>query len=190
MKSLRVKFRAFSRYGLPTVNVFQVRPRAQGTISILVKCYQKGMLVADALMNANMSPSVSSVQGVTDSPSAEVIRTFLRSLRVDPDHCLAHLGFGYPRAFLAALPPGEMVRLGGEGGLLNVLDLHFPDGAVPSINDEPLPTAVVEPSRPRRQFRKVLARVGTEFQTYCKGYATVLASMVRRGSASPETLVP
>lgn len=202
VRSLRVKFRAFSHYGRPTVNLFQVRPRTPDgddlsvrELSILVKCFQQGTLVADAAMNARLldaapDPGMDACGHrhamVPECPSAELIRAFLRSLRVRPEQCLAHLGWGYPRAFLAALPPGEMVRNGGAGGLLNVLHLEFPEIALPSIHDGALPVAEVEASRPRSRFRKVLARVGSGIRTYCQGYATVLASMVRGNPASPE----
>jgi hypothetical protein len=190
-----VKFRAFSHYGRPTVNLFQLKPQAgqDDALSIQVKCFQRGTLVADAVMNARFldAAPVAAACGSppargAESPSTVLIRAFLRSLRVNPEQCLAHLGWGYPRAFLAALPPGEMVRNGGAGGLLNVLDLEFPEISLPSIREEALPFAEVEASRPRSRFRKVLARVGSGIRTYCQGYATVLASMVRGKPASPE----
>jgi hypothetical protein len=72
-----------------------------------------------------------------------------------------------------------MVRHGGAGGLLNVLDLEFSGTPAPAISQEPPPAVQVEPTRPRSQFRKILARVGNGISTYCHGYATVLASMIR-----------
>jgi len=154
-----------------------------------VRCYQQGTLVADATLLGSLgapaptAPLPASLETSPAGASVGMIREFLRSVRVAPDGCLSSLGLGYPRAFLASLPPGAMVRMGGAGGLLNVLDLEFPDGAVPHIEDDPVPTAEVEAGRPRQSFLKVLARVGTGIKTYCRGYATVLSSVMGRGGA-------
>jgi hypothetical protein len=199
VRSLRVKFRAFSRYDRPLVNVYGITPsgpragadaRVGGgrALAIAVRCYQQGTLVADAVLAGTVGsagPSVRPPASLETSPagaSVGMIREFLRSVRVAPDGCLSCLGLGYPRAFLASLPPGAMVRMGGAGGLLNVLDLEFPEGATPHIEDDPIPTAEVEAGRPRQSFLKILARVGTGIKTYCRGSATVLASVMGRGA--------
>jgi len=70
------------------------------------------------------------------------------------------------------------VRQGGDGGLLNVLDLEFAESSLPAIAHDPPPVAEVQPSRPRSSFRKVLAKVGTDIKTYCSGYATVLVTFM------------
>lgn len=205
--SLKVKFRAFARYDRPSVNVFVIRPVSPSAgvgggpgetpgphLSISAKCYQLGTLIADATILARFespsgaqdagagieaieSESAASAAGAI--PPEPAVRKFLASVRVDPDRYLKLLGFRYPRAFLAALPSGAMVRRGGSGGLLNVLDLEFGPSAAPSLLSQSPPVAEVESGRPRSSFRKVLARVSDGIRTYCKGTATVLLAMVR-----------
>jgi hypothetical protein len=74
---------------------------------------------------------------------------------------------------------------GGAGGLLNVLDLEFPEEETPSLSGNAAPVAEVETTRPRSNFRRILARVGDGIRTYCKGYATVLAALVRDVQGAP-----
>ena len=93
---------------------------------------------------------------------------------MDPKRAFECLGYGYPRAFLASLPSGEMVRQSGTPGLLNGLNLQFPEPGIPALNLERPPTVEVAPVRPRNSFRKVLANVASGMVTYCTGYATVL----------------
>lgn len=182
--------------------------RREAELAIAAKCYQLGTLIADATLVARFEPTsppgpAASAEGAParaeDSggvapasapvPPEPLIRAFLASVRVDPESYLRLLGFRYPRAFLAALPSGAMVRQGGAGGLLNVLDLEFPFEAPPLSSATP-PVAEVEATRPRSAFRKVLARVGDGIRTYCKGTATVLLDLVRgatsRRAAAPE----
>jgi len=181
VRGLRVKFRAFSWYNRPSVNVYSVSLKKDGNLGVQLKSYQQGVLVAEGAISGSLgdpAPHGGTRRRVSASESAEVIRSFLRSVRVDPEGCFASLGADYPRAFLAALPPGEMVKMGGAGGLLNVLDLEFPDSSLPQIEQDPLPTAQVERTRPRNSFQKILAKVGSGIKTYCRGYATVLGAVV------------
>jgi hypothetical protein len=193
VKRLKVKFRAFSHYDRETVNVYSIRPRRDGSVGVQLKSYQHGVLIAEATLDTRIpAPATSappSSEGslavepeIACSPSADLVRAFLQSLRVQPDTYLGLLGFSYPRAFLAALPSGEMVRRGGASGLLNLLSLEFSDTAVPTLAEDPPPTAEVQPTRPRSNFWKVLARVGSGIKTHCQGYATVLAALVKGGA--------
>jgi len=187
VKGMRVKFKAFSRYGLPTVNIYSFRMEGSDLLDVELQSLQGGVVVAEGSLSTRMEDPSAVPAVEVPGPSAEVIRDFLRSVRVQPERFLSFLGFNYPRAFLAALPPGEMVRLGGAGGLLNILDLEFPDAQTPAITEEPLPKVEVEQTRPRNTFRKILARVGNGIRTYCHGYATVLASMVLGTSRKRES---
>lgn len=187
---VRVKFRAFSHYGLPMTNVYTCRPEDEG-LAIQVRSYQRGTLTAEATVrtawtagtDGSLAEPEAARPTASDSalempPEMTMIRAFLGSLNVVPERCLETLGFDYPRAFLASLPSGEMVRMGGEGGLLNVLDLEFAGSTLPSLAHDPPPVAEVQPSRPRSSFRKVMAKVGTGIKTYCTGYATVLVALL------------
>ncbi len=182
VKSVRLKFRAFSRYGRPTVNRYTFHPDARldpsGGWSVELAVFQNGTLVADGTLKAAISAAGLENRPAVPCESADTIRTWLESLRMDPARAFAAMGYGYPRAFLASLPSGEMVRRGGAGGLLNVLDLEFPEAGIPVISPELPPTVEVEPSRPRNAFRRVLTKVASGMVTYCRGYATVLIAML------------
>jgi len=197
VRSLRIKFRAFSRYDRATVNRFSFVPNGQGAYSVELAVMQEGVSVAQGVLKtisvaeqptrgghgANEYGQVGGGSGTSHTlveskfppcAPAEVIRNWYRSLRVDPDGAFECLGYGYPRAFLASLPSGEMLRKGGAVGLLNALNLEFPEPGIPALNPETLPTVEVAPVRPRKSFHKVLANVASGMVTYCTGYATVL----------------
>jgi hypothetical protein len=183
VRALRIKFRAFSRYGRATINRFAFEPDGEGRLDVTLEVLQEGTLVAEAAIEGSMAGGTGAEESHRDPPH-DVLRSFFGSLRIDPDRGLEALGPACPRAFLAALPPGEMVRLGGAGGLLNALDLEFP-GIDPAAGGHESPLDVeVEPSRRRSSFLRVLARVGRGMVTYCTGYATVLAAAL--GGAKPQ----
>jgi hypothetical protein len=175
VRTLRIKFRAFSRYSLASVNRFHFEPDGPGDFRITVDVLQEGTLVAEASLAGSVTASRGAETPGAD-PSLDVLRAFFQSLRIDPRRGIEALGQGCPRAFLAALPPGEMVRMGGAGGLLNALDLEFPgiEEAAGALA-EPLGVEV-EPTRRRNAFLRVLARVGRGMVTYCRGTATVVAA--------------
>jgi hypothetical protein len=185
VRSARVKFRAFSRYDRPTVNRFHFLPGADGGLKVDLEVLQQGVKVADGTIQAALRPEATPARPA--GASAEVLGRWLWSLRMSPQGTLALLGSGYPRAFLASLPPGEMVRMGGAGGLLNALDFEFPELGVPGLGPEPPPTVEVEQTRPRNAFRKVLARVAQGMVTYVRGSATVLLDILGRSPGSEAT---
>jgi len=117
------------------------------------------------------------------------VRAFLWSLRIDPALYFERAGPVYPRAYLAALPSGEMVRqFSGEGGFLNGLDLEFPGEA--SLGADTLPTVELEgANRPRKTFHKILARIVEGVRTCCSGFAMVLPAFPPR-SALPSVPLP
>ncbi len=186
VKSLRVKFRAFSRYGRPTVNRYLFRPNAQGAFDIQFSAYQTGTVVADGVAKTALSPGGDKNAAPLEAcESAHTVQAWLESLRLRSDLTFGAIGHGYPRAFLASLPSGEMVRHGGAGGLLNVLDLEFPEAGVPAMEASGSPTVSVEPSRPRNTFRRVLTQVASGMVTYCRGSATVLLGMFKSHETVP-----
>lgn len=192
VRDIRLKFRAFSHYGRVTVNRFHFRPAADGGFAVDLAVRQDGVLVADGVLHAAPAPQgLASPHALSGSPAAAAcstregeVRDFFRSLRLDPGLGFEYLGLAYPRAFLAALPSGEMVRRGGDG-LLNVLDLEFPEAGIPDLAREASPTVEVEPSRPRNLFRRVLARVANGLVTSCQGYATVLLGVLKGDTLLP-----
>ena len=193
VRSVRIKFRAFCRYGLPTMNRYTLRPDGAGGLDVNFASFQGGSIVADGCLKT-IGSGTSGAKPVGVKPAAalssallearcestETVRRWLRSLNLCPTRTFEAIGRGYPRAFLASLPSGEMVRHGGAGGLLNVLDLEFPEAGVPDILLHSPPTVELESSRPRNAFRRVLTKVASGMVTYCRGYATVLLAMLSR----------
>jgi hypothetical protein len=174
-RSVRIKFRALSHYGRPNVNRFTFAPREDGGFTVEVTVFQLGVPVADCVLDLALEPILSPPETLPPGGSTvETIRTWYRSLRLDPEGAFKCLGYGYPRAFLASLPSGEMVRQGGANGLLNALTLEFPERGIPALTPERTPTVAVEEARPRKHFRRVLASVASGVVTYCTGCATVL----------------
>lgn len=186
---LRCKFRAFSHYGIATTNRYTFRPTASGALDIELASFQNGKIVADGFIKTKLArtPTVQSAPGT--GVAATTVSSWLQSLKLSPTAAFEAIGSGYPRAFLASLPSGEMVRQGGSGGLLNVLDLEFPEAGVPTLEPASLPTVHLEPSRPRNAFRRILTQVASGMVTYCSGYATVLLDMFR-GDAATATAPP
>ncbi len=90
----------------------------------------------------------------------------------------------YPRAFLASLPSGEMVRqLRGEGGLLNKLTLEFDRGLRVPVTAEATPLVDVKPPDVRKSaFRKILTAVRSGLGSAMRGTALVFTG----GSAPSE----
>ncbi|MFC1708372.1 hypothetical protein ACFL59_16390, partial [Planctomycetota bacterium] len=99
-------------------------------------------------------------------------------------------GFFYPRAFLAALPTGEMVRqLRGEGGLLNKLSLEFSPGVrIPISRDTPPLVELEPPKRRRTTFNRILTAIRDSFGTAVRGTALVLSGDAAQaaGNRPPE----
>ncbi len=193
VKGLRVKFRAFSRYDRPTVNRYRFRPNSAGAFDIELTSFQAGTVIADGSIKTAIGgpPASLDAPALRCAPleaceSTRTVRSWLESLRLCPDLTFSAIGQGYPRAFLASLPSGEMVRHGGAGGLLNVLDLEFPEAGVPAMELTSPPTVSVETSRPRNAFRRVLTQVASGMVTYCRGYATVVLGILKSdASAAP-----
>ena len=196
VKSFRIKFRAFSRYDRATVNRFTFVPNGDGGFTVDLAVHQQGVPVAHGTLKTTSTHALGAGEtlprdaGETagrrktlwgksapaprcDAP-ADLICDWYRSLRMEPEHAFKYLGYGYPRAFLASLPSGEMVRQSGAPGLLNGLNLQFPESGIPALSQGTSPTVEVAPVRPRNSFRKVLANVASGMVTYCTGYATVL----------------
>jgi len=197
--SLRVKFRAFSHYGLPTIHRYTFRLNSSDDAGdfaqIDLASFQGGALVAEGVLKTARALPGRAPLPCRPGVAADSVRTWLRSLKLSPDLALEAIGDGfagpfYPRAFLASLPSGEMVRQGGAGGLLNILDLEFPELGSPPLELASPPTVHLEPGRPRSAFRRVLTRVASGMVTYCKGYATVLLDLLRGGGdalAAPDS---
>jgi hypothetical protein len=186
---LRVKFRAVARYGHPTVHRYRFSVSAANggtpigaaghTVEVRFEARQDGQTVAEGQLVARCAPPAAASREPQGPLAAapDEIEAFLASLGVNAAAYFAWSGHRCPRAFLASLPAGEMVRqLEGEGGLLNSLELNFADA--PPLEDSlpPLTVEVDAPPRRNSSFRKVLTRVAYGLQTCCQGIALVFSA--------------
>ena len=196
---LRVRFKAIARYDQAMVHhcrftpVFSAETTDEGRLSrdwpaaisrfeIEFDIRQASRSVASGTASAALDRRAAPPEptcGATDtarvaSPASEV-GTFLSSLGISPQAFLASRRENYPRAFLAALPSGEMVRqLAGQGGLLNSLDLRFPLDPCPAAAADDAPSVELESTaRQGSAFRKVLTRVVQGVHVRCQGFALV-----------------
>lgn len=178
----KVRFRAIAYYRRPTAIIYRIEPAGETSLRIDVTVRQECMAVAEGQLLVELSPSPQPSgstpnQAIEDGlagTEAGCVRRFLSSLRIDPDVYFRESGPVYPRAYLAALTPGEMVRkYSGDGGILNCLDLEFPIEAV--LGATPAPTVELrDGARARKAFRKILARIAEGVRTFCSGFAMVL----------------
>ncbi|MHC5039483.1 MAG: hypothetical protein ACYTHM_19445 [Planctomycetota bacterium] len=178
---VRAKFTGASFYGQRTVNHFFLYPGSKpGEIAVAVNTYQAGRIIAKVEVKATVPGTVEDVSlGTEKAPreNLESLRTYCESLAVAPSHYLEGNRLKratFPRAFLASLPSGEMVRqLKGKGGILNVLSLDFDTPAYP-IAAKNLPEVQVEKGRKGpRMFNRVVTRIIDGIRTYGKGFALV-----------------
>jgi hypothetical protein len=175
----KMRFRAIAGYGRPTASVFRVEPGGSGSLRISVSVRQEAAEVADgqiAVAIGETGAGEPSGHPEGDGLAVETarVRTFLEALRVSPAAYFRAFGRVYPRAYIAALPPGEMVRkYSGEGGILNSLDLEFPAEALAVASGAPS-VELEDSARARKTFRKIVARIVDGVRTFCSGFAMVL----------------
>ena len=178
---VRAKFTGASFYGHRTVNHFFLSPGpGPGEVAVEVNTYQSGRIIAKTSIRGAFGRTENAPAGeVHGAPreNLELLHTFCESLGIDPvfyreGPLLRRASF--PRAFLASLPSGEMVRqFKGKGGMLNVLSLDFSPPSYP-IAAERFPEVQVEQGRTGpRMFNRVLTRIIDGFRTYGRGFALV-----------------
>jgi len=185
---LRIKFRAPARYSQSMLHRFRFEfdfEREEPGVGVNVEflamqgteAVAEGNLLGIVDPRAESSEESTTIQAVSSCAveAVEAVEDFLGSLQVDSRDYLRRSGNAYPRAFLASLPSGEMVRqLSGQGGLLNSLDLNFTRDEMLPISGSSEPTVEVEQSKRRGSaFSKVLTRVVQDMSIYCQGFALV-----------------
>lgn len=190
LASVTVKFTAIARYGRALFLQIRGEPDEKGA-RFRAKTTEEGAPIAEIEIAAVRAVPQAAVAAAAFSrrkvnvERLRAVRTFLQTLHVVPHAYFRRAsttGYFYPRAFLASLPSGAMVRqLRGEGGLLNKLSLEFETGLrVPIAGREDLSVAIERP-KARRTFNKILTAIGDSIRTYVRGTALVLS---RDGSAA------
>lgn len=188
---LNIKFRAVAAYGRRMRQQLAVSFRGGEDFEARLRIEQEGRDVAEGVIAGKIAPEIQRPNvGKWRVNKAELRRVeqFFRALKIAPDLYLRAGGepnLGYPRAFLASLPSGEMVRrLSGEGGFLTNLDLTFPEGAAPGIAGAGLPEVGLKQAKARPSFAKVLTWIMSGVEECCKGFALVFRPDVREPAGS------
>lgn len=188
---MSIKFRAVASYGRRMRQQLALSFRGYEDFEARLRVEQDGRDVAEGMIAGKVGaeilrPNVGKWR--VNKDELKRVEQFFRALKIAPDLYLRAEGepnFGYPRAFLASLPSGEMVRrLSGEGGFLTSLDLTFPEGVAPGIVGAGLPEVGLQPAKARPSFSKVLTWIKSGVEEYCKGFALVFRPNVRRPAGS------
>jgi hypothetical protein len=188
---MNIKFRAIANYGKRTRQQLAISFQGYDIIEARLRVEQEGKDVAEGLIVGKINPEVlrpNVGKWRVNKDELKRVEEFFRALAIAPDLYLRAGGepnFGYPRAFLASLPSGEMVRkLSGEGGFLTSLDLTFPEGTVPGIVGSGAPEVLLQPAQARPSFSKVLTSIKSGVEEYCKGFALVFRPRGRTAADS------
>jgi hypothetical protein len=180
--SFAVKFTAIAAYGRPMHTVFRCAPEADG-VRFSAATAQAGGPIAEMEARGRLAPPAPRSEVARRKVNVErlrAVRTFIQALHMSPHVWFRRaslLGYYYPRAFLASLPSGAMVRqFRGGGGLLNKLALDFEPGLrVPIAGRDELAVALESPRVERRTFNKILTAISDSIRTYVRGTALVLS---------------
>jgi hypothetical protein len=145
-----------------------------------VNTYQAGRLIAKVDIKGQLhteKDSPANSHSKASRQNVESLEAFCESLSVAPSSyldCSRLEAADFPRAFLASLPSGEMVRqLKGKGGMLNVLSLDFESPSLP-LSAASMPEVQVEKGRKGpKMFNRVLTKIMDGIRTYGQGFALV-----------------
>lgn len=178
-----MKFTAAATYEQPLFTKVRCEPGSDGTTRFVATTSHEGVAIATldvvARRGCLTEDECSPARKRVDRQQLRSVRTFMAALGVAPVTWFGargSRGYFYPRAFLAALPSGEMVRkLRGEGGVLNKLTLEFdPSERIPMLVGALPEVEVQEPKRSRRTFNRIVTAITQSVRTVVRGSALVL----------------
>ncbi len=180
---VRVKFTAPSYYGGRAVANIRLKPGIDGAVSATAETLYNGSVIAKTTVTGQVVPfagrAVNVKQRKVNTELLALVDCYFRALAIDPEGYFGKpegRDFTYPVSFLAALPPGEMVRrFAGQGGVLNALNLSFADAPRLPITGLTLPEIALEQGKVRRQslFVRIMTRIIEGLTTYGRGFALV-----------------
>ncbi len=182
-----MKFTAPCVYGARTLSIVRLAPQEDGSVTAEAETYHSGETAAKASIKAKVVPYSARAVPVADrkvnATHLGFVRDYFLSLGLDPEayfHKGSFAGAGcdhtYPIAYLASLPPGELVRrFEGQGGILNALSLQFGDAPRVPITGHELPEVTLEHAKARPSlFARVVTRIVQGITTYGRGFALVM----------------
>ncbi|MEW6358403.1 MAG: hypothetical protein AB1696_18865 [Planctomycetota bacterium] len=181
INSFRTKFTAAAFYGERTVNTMRWQYQDERSVRIDATAYQMQRPVATASVLAEICRESAYIEEVKErkvnQEQLDRVVRFLEALGVEPEAYFEKDGlidFTYPFAFMASLPPGEIVRrLEGQGGMINVLSLDMSDRAKMPITGRSGPEVRLQEGRLRDSFRRIITSIVDGIVTYYRGAAVV-----------------
>ncbi|MHC4392058.1 MAG: hypothetical protein ACYS22_12180 [Planctomycetota bacterium] len=202
LKRAIMKFTAIGTYGRSVFTQVRYEPAPNGAV-FRATISQEGEQIAQMEVEA-----VAGIPAPAPVPRRRIhveqvhaVRAFCRSLGIEPRAYFWEVEPGatrrdggryfYPRAFLSALPSGEMVKQlrGGGGGLLNKLTLDFdPSIRIPITRDAAPLVELEGPKRRRSTFNRILTAIKNGFGTAVRGTALVLTGEAARRIESGERM--
>jgi len=184
---VKVKFTAPSYYGRRAVANIRVEPGLDGAVTASAESWHGGEVIAKTTVTGRVTPFADRAIAVKERKVNQellaLVDCYFRSIGLDPAGYRdkpAGKDYTYPVSFLAALPPGEMVRqLSGQGGMLNALNLSFADAPRLPILGATLPTVSLEQPKARREslFARIMTRIIEGLTTYGRGFALVASGV-------------
>ncbi|MCI0340668.1 MAG: hypothetical protein L0216_05885 [Planctomycetales bacterium] len=195
-----MKFTAPCVYGARTLSIVRLSPEEDGTVTAEAETFHAGETAAKASIKAKVVPYSARAVPVADrkvnATHLGYVRDYFLSLGLDPEAYFHKGTLGavgraatcdhtYPIAYLASLPPGELVRrFEGQGGILNALSLQFGDAPRVPITGHELPEVALEHAKARPSlFARVVTRIVQGITTYGRGFALVMHRAASGGAA-------
>lgn len=181
IEDISIKFVNFSFYGRKTRNVFFWRSVAPDHIVVDISTYQSQGVVAKTTVTAEIKSDSHNLPVIKEKrvnkANLATVCNYFDSLGIKSRAYFqkdGYMDYTYPVGFLASLPSAEIVStLGGQGGMINVLKMHFKDyGRVP-INGKSQIKVKLERTKKRTSFNKIIANISKGVETYCNGLVIV-----------------
>jgi len=182
LRSVRVRFAGFSRYGRRTSSAFLFRPaHDDGRLSIDVNSYQDGELVATGRIRGCIQPTVVEPPAIRDRSvnvaNLHRVQAYFHSIGVESRAYLEkgeRRDYTYPLGFIMSLPSAALVRqMQGQGGMLNLISMEFDGQEKIPITGKELPLVKLQDKGRKRSFHRILTDIIHGVVTYYRGMAIV-----------------
>lgn len=178
---INVKFLGFSFFNKNTRNIFFWTCTDPQSVLIEVSTYQDQGIIAKATIMGRINNELSDLPIIkekkVDKTRLATVQNYFESLGVESNAYFqkeTYVDYTYPVGFLASLPSAEIVnKMGGQGGMINVLKMNFRDHDRLPINGKSPIEVTLERAKKRTTFNKILAKIKKGVDTYCHGLAIV-----------------
>ena len=182
LRSVRVRFAGFSRYGRRTSSAFLFRQaRDDGSLSIDIKACQGGEVVAAGQIRGCIQPAVVESplikQRSVNVGNLRRVQAYFHSIGIESRAYLRkgeRRDYTYPLGFIMSLPSAALVRqMQGHGGMLNLISMAFDGQEKIPITGKELPLVKLQDKGRKRSFHRILTDIIHGVVTYYRGMAIV-----------------